>query len=111
MKTADRKQRPNPGFSSWEGAVNALYLFLKHDSAREAIIEAANWGGDADSIASMAGGMLAAWCPESLPEKWRITVKERNAIELDHLAEDLLCVRRKRGQSRQDVETEQTNGS
>ncbi len=90
------KQRPNPGFSAWEGSICALYLFLKHESAREGIIEAANWGGDADSIGSMAGGMLAAGNPHSLPEDWQMTVQERNGLDLDRLAEDVLRVRQKR---------------
>jgi ADP-ribosylglycohydrolase len=46
----------NPGFEAWEGASFALCLVWACDGAKEAILEAVNQGGDADSIASMAGG-------------------------------------------------------
>jgi len=94
LKTKSKwKQGLNPGFPAWEGAIFALYLFLKHDSAKEAIVEAANSGGDADSIASMSGGLLAARHPESLPQVWQKTVQERNDLDLDTLADALVRLR------------------
>jgi ADP-ribosylglycohydrolase len=95
-----KKQGLNPGFPAWEGATFALYLFLKHDSAREAIVEATNCGGDADSIASMSGGLLAAEHPESLPQDWQGTVQERNNLDLDTLAEALIRLREKRASNK-----------
>jgi len=89
------KERPNPGFSAWEGVPSALYLFRTHDSAASAIIEATNWGGDADSIASMAGGLLATRYPNSLPSEWKTAVEERNHLPLDRLADALVDLRLK----------------
>jgi len=87
------EERPNPGFAAWEGAISALYLFYTNDSADDAIIEAANQGGDADSIASMAGGLLAAHRPDSLPAEWRTAVQEHNDLPLDRLSDALVDLR------------------
>lgn len=84
----------NPGFTAWEGAVFALALVHQCDSAKEAIIAAANSGGDADSIASMAGGILAAKYPESLPIEWMETVEKENQLNLGILAEKLARFRK-----------------
>ena len=83
----------NPGFTAVEGATNALYLFAKHDSARDGILEAVNQGGDADSIASMAGGLLAAYRPETLPGEWIEIVRNNNPVDMDALADRLVKLR------------------
>jgi len=62
--------------------------------AKEAILEAANQGGDADSIAAMAGGIAAALQPESLPEEWIAEVERVNELDLKRIAEELVSLRR-----------------
>ena len=84
----------NPGFEAWEGASFALCLVAGTDSAREAILEAANQGGDADSIASMAGGILAALNPDSLPAEWVAEVEWANGLDLAPIARGLVALRR-----------------
>ncbi len=86
----------NPGFAAWEGVTFALYLFAKHNSARDGIIDAVNQGGDADSIASMAGCLLAACRPETLPREWMDTVRKKNLLDMDALAEGLTQLRVRR---------------
>ncbi len=83
----------NPGFMAWEGAVFALALVYQCHSAKEAILAAANSGGDADSIASMAGGILAAKDPDGLPAEWVELVERENGLDLQRLAEELLALR------------------
>jgi len=83
----------NPGFSAWEGATFALALVMLYDSARDAILAAVNEGGDADSIASMAGGIVAARNPGTLPEDWVEVVKRANDLDFTPLAEQLAALR------------------
>ena len=90
----------NPGFEAWEGASFALCLVWICDGAKEAILEAVNQGGDADSIASMAGGILAALNPGSLPAKWIAEVKRANGFDLAPVAKALAGLRSKRAMHR-----------
>jgi ADP-ribosylglycohydrolase len=83
----------NPGFQAWEGATFALALVMLYDSAKEAILCAVNMGGDSDSIAAMAGGIIAARFPETLPRKWIETVKRMNKLHLEELAKELVALR------------------
>jgi ADP-ribosylglycohydrolase len=84
----------NPGFRAWEGATFALALVMLYDSAKDAILAAVNEGGDADSIASMAGGIVAARNPDTLPEEWIEIVKRENNLEFSPLVEQLVTLRR-----------------
>jgi ADP-ribosylglycohydrolase len=84
----------NPGFAAWEGATFALALVMRYDSARDAIVAAVNEGGDADSIASMAGGILAARNPDTLPAEWVEIVSRENSLDLAPLAGQLGALRR-----------------
>jgi ADP-ribosylglycohydrolase len=93
-KPTSRFHGLNPGFNAWEGAVFALALVYQCNSAKEAILAAANYGGDADSIASMAGGILAAKDPEGLPAEWVALVERENGMNLQRLTEQLLVLRR-----------------
>jgi len=83
----------NPGFSAWEGVTFALALVMQHDSAKDAILAAVNEGGDADSIASMAGGILAARNPGTLPEEWVEIVKQENNLDFTPLVQQLVALR------------------
>ena len=84
----------NPGFSAWEGATFALALVMLYDSAQDAILAAINEGGDADSIASMAGGIVAARNRDTLPAEWVEIVKRENNLDFAPLAARLAALRR-----------------
>lgn len=59
-------------------------------------MEAVNQGGDADSIASMAKGILAALNPSSLQAKWIAEVKRANGFNLAPVARALAGLRSRR---------------
>jgi ADP-ribosylglycohydrolase len=93
-KSGSRRNGLNPGFPAWEGATFALALVMLYDSAKDAILAAVNAGGDADSIASMAGGIVAARNPDTLPQEWVEIVKRENNLDFTPLAEQLVALRR-----------------
>ena len=69
----------------------ALYHGLTADSTRDAIIEAVNLGGDADTIGAVTGAIAGArHGPESLPAAWLDAIDERR--ELETLADQLIEV-------------------
>lgn len=72
----------------------ALALATLIDSARTAILLAANIGGDSDSVASIAGSILGARCPESISESWHAVVEGVNGHELTSLGQNLAKLRR-----------------
>ena len=63
-------------------------------SAEEAILVATNIGGDSDSVASIAGGILGAQHPETVNDKWYSVVDRINDHELETLAKQLVLLRR-----------------
>ena len=67
----------------------ALTLAILMDSAQEAILLAANVGGDSDSVASMAGAILGARYPETINEEWSRIVERVNGHNLDSVGEAL----------------------
>ena len=67
----------------------ALALATTTDSAEQAILLAANVGGDSDSVASIAGGIAAARNPDTLPAEWCATVEAVNGHDLGSLARAL----------------------
>jgi ADP-ribosyl-[dinitrogen reductase] hydrolase len=69
----------------------ALYHALTAADTREAIIEAVNLGGDADTIGAITGAVAGAQHgPESLPDEWLDAIDERE--ELEKLAAQLIEV-------------------
>jgi len=72
----------------------ALALATTRHSAREAILLAANIGGDSDSVASIAGGILGARCPGTIDKEWVGIVESVNGHGLAEIAEKLLGLRR-----------------
>jgi ADP-ribosylglycohydrolase len=58
-------------------------------SAGEAILLAANVGGDSDSVASIAGAILGARFPETIDDEWHAVVETVNAHELAAVSEAL----------------------
>lgn len=72
----------------------ALTLATVESSAEKAILLAANVGGDSDSVASIAGGILAARCPGTIPSRWYDVVETVNGHDLTSLAYALSALRR-----------------
>ena len=67
----------------------AVALGTVMPSAAAAILLAANAGGDSDSVASIAGGILGARCPETVNDEWYAVVEEVNGHDLMSVAEHL----------------------
>jgi ADP-ribosylglycohydrolase len=71
----------------------ALALATLMESAEDAILLAANVGGDADSVASIAGGILGAMHPTTINRKWCEVVESINGHELAAVARGLAALR------------------
>jgi ADP-ribosylglycohydrolase len=71
----------------------ALALATVMQSAEEAILVATNVGGDSDSVASIAGGILGARDPGTLNHQWYTVVDRVNDHELETLADQLALLR------------------
>lgn len=71
----------------------ALGLATIIQSAEEAILLAANIGGDSDSVASIAGGILGAMCPDTVNQHWYEVVERVNEHDLGAIASDLAALR------------------
>ncbi|HWV95477.1 MAG TPA: ADP-ribosylglycohydrolase family protein, partial [Vicinamibacterales bacterium] len=72
----------------------ALALATVMQSAEEAILVATNIGGDSDSVASIAGGILGGRHPETVNDKWYGVVDRVNDHQLETLANQLVLLRR-----------------
>ena len=72
----------------------ALCLATLMDSAEQAILLAANVGGDSDSVASIAGAVLGSRCPDTVNQAWYDTVERVNRHDLLTLVDDLVNLRR-----------------
>jgi ADP-ribosylglycohydrolase len=71
----------------------AIGLATVLHSAEEAILLAANVGGDSDSVASIAGAILGAMYPETVNQRWYEIVEGVNAHNLGALAGELARLR------------------
>lgn len=71
----------------------ALALAAVLHSADEAVLLAANVGGDSDSVASIAGGVLGAMYPSTVGDRWYAIVKTVNRHDLVRLASELARLR------------------
>jgi len=63
------------------------------ESAEEAILLAANIGGDSDSVASIAGGILGAMYPITVNDHWYTIVERINDHDLVAVANELAQLR------------------
>jgi ADP-ribosylglycohydrolase len=72
----------------------ALGLATIMQSAEDAILLAANVGGDSDSVASIAGGILGAMHPNTINEHWHHAVEAVNHHGLVPIAHELASLRR-----------------
>lgn len=84
----------SPGFKAWEGVPFALSMAYGLDNAKDVILGIVNPGGDADSVASMAGSLSAAMGPTTLPAEWVETVEKANNLYLSKIALKLLELRK-----------------
>ena len=82
----DLRRVLNPGFLAYEGVPYTLSLAYGIPNAKEVILGAVNQGGDADSIASMAGSVAAALHPDTLPSEWVKEVEKANSLQLSKIA-------------------------
>jgi ADP-ribosyl-[dinitrogen reductase] hydrolase len=59
----------------------ALWCFLKTDNFRDAILKAANLGGDADSTAAVCGQVAGAYYGiDSIPQNWQEALAKKETI-------------------------------
>ena len=72
----------------------AVTLGTLWQSAESAILLATNIGGDSDSVASIAGAILGARCPQTVSDEWYAIVEMVNQHDLSSLAADLSRLRR-----------------
>jgi ADP-ribosylglycohydrolase len=72
----------------------AIVLATMMESAEAAILLAASVGGDSDSVASIAGGILAARSPSTVNDDWYRVVERVNGHDLSRLAKSLSALRR-----------------
>lgn len=72
----------------------ALAAFYSTNSFEDAIVEAANMGGDADTIAAIAGGLAGAYYGYgAIPERWIKELAPEVRERLDRLTEAALINR------------------
>jgi len=71
----------------------AITLGTVLESAEAAILLATNIGGDSDSVASIAGAILGARCPETVNDAWYAVVEMVNDHDLVSLAQALRGLR------------------
>jgi ADP-ribosylglycohydrolase len=71
----------------------ALALATTTHSAEAAILLASNVGGDSDSVASIAGGVLGARCPDTVNSQWLEVVEQINGHDLESIAVALAALR------------------
>lgn len=72
----------------------ALGLATVMQSAEDAILVAVNIGGDSDSVASIAGGILGAMYPRTVNQQWYEVVERINGHDLVAVANELARLRR-----------------
>ena len=73
----------------------ALGLATVMRSCEEAILLAANIGGDSDSVASIAGGILGAMYPDTVNHRWWNVVETENKHDLVALGNELATLRQR----------------
>jgi ADP-ribosylglycohydrolase len=71
----------------------ALGLATVMQSAEDAILLAANIGGDSDSVASIAGGILGATYPNTVNQQWYEVVESVNKHDVVAIGYDLAPLR------------------
>ena len=77
----------NPSGYSVRTLIAALWAALAGATAEEAIVLAATLGGDADTVAAVAGGMAGAlWGYGALPRRWVGALRDADVVRLEAAA-------------------------
>ena len=67
---------------------NVIECIINTESFEDAIVEAVNRGGDADTVGAITGGLAGAYYGyENIPTRWVDCLSEELRKELDKLAE------------------------
>jgi len=82
------------GLSPAEAVPSAFAIFAKFGGMfKEAVITAANIGGDTDTIASIVGAITGAFAGvRTIPAKWLEIVERKNSLNLGYYASKLATV-------------------
>ncbi|MBE3578267.1 MAG: ADP-ribosylglycohydrolase family protein [Limnochordales bacterium] len=86
------------GFIAIESVPAVFAAVASGGSLADTLLRCVNLGGDADSIASMAGAILGTLYPGQWPEAWTRYVCERNGLDLEPIARSLAALRADRAQ-------------
>ena len=71
------------GMYAHESVPAAISVFYQTEDLKNAIIEAVNLGGDADTIAALCGAIAGAFYKwERLPLRWVLRIEERKKLKL-----------------------------
>lgn len=86
--TLSIKDNLNPSSYVFDSLNCALHCFTSTKNFEYAVIEAANLGGDADTIAAITGGLAGAlYGYDSIPKRWIDTLSDDLKNKLDYLVE------------------------
>lgn len=71
------------GIEAFNSVPTAIYCALRHpNSYKKTVLEAVSLGGDADTIACMAGAISGAWLGiDSIPQEWIVKLENRDYLE------------------------------
>ena len=70
---------------TWNNVIDAI---LQTETFEEAVVEAVNRGGDADTIGAITGGLAGAYYGyEAIPKRWIAALDESLKKDMDRLAE------------------------
>jgi len=87
LEAADSRQYDELQPSGYAGYVldcleAAVWCAVNCDSAEEAIVEAVNLAGEADTIAAVTGGVVGAYYGvQALPDRWLEALEQRKRLE------------------------------
>jgi ADP-ribosyl-[dinitrogen reductase] hydrolase len=77
-----------------DSLVCALWAFIHHDTLEDVIVAAVNLGGDADTIAAIAGGLAGVYYGyKEIPERWINALPIKKRLLLDAVALKLTKIR------------------
>lgn len=70
---------------------NAITAFAEEASFEDVIVKLVNMGGDADTIAAIAGGLAGAfWGYDAIPERWLEALDKKVKNKLDYFVEYIM---------------------